>query len=218
MWNSETRQIIGAYRIGPTDTILERYGKGGFYTNTLFAFENRFLAELGDGLELGRSFVRVECQKSYMPLLLLWKGIAAYVARNPRYKTLFGPVSISNNYQPESRQLMINFFRRKTGVENRALLVKARSPFRVRQLHQGNWEVEDLSAMVADIETDQKEIPVLLRQYLKMGGELLGFNLDRNFSDSLDAFIVVDLTRTDPKMLSRYMGAENSARFLEYHR
>ena len=218
LWNSETRQIIGAYRIGPTDTILERYGKGGFYTNTLFAFENRFLAELGDGLELGRSFVRVECQKSYMPLLLLWKGIAAYVARNPRYKTLFGPVSISNNYQPESRQLMINFFRRKTGVENRALLVKARSPFRVRQLHQGNWEVEDLSAMVADIETDQKEIPVLLRQYLKMGGELLGFNLDRNFSDSLDAFIVVDLTRTDPKMLSRYMGAENSARFLEYHR
>ena len=72
--------------------------------------------------------------------------------------------------------------------------------------------------MVADIETDQKGIPVLLRQYLKMGGELLGFNADRNFSDSLDGLIVVDLTRTDPKMLSRYLGVEGSARFLEYHR
>lgn len=59
---------------------------------------------------------------------------------------------------------------------------------------------------------------MLLRQYLKMGGELLGFTVDRNFSDSLDGLIVVDPTRTDPKMLTRYMGAESSVQFLEYHR
>ena len=218
LWNSQTRQIIGAYRIGPTDTIMERYGKSGLYTSTLFAFENRFLEELGDALELGRSFIRVEYQKSYAPLLLLWKGIGGYVARNPRYRILFGPVSISNDYQPVSRQLMVHFFRRQGGVEDRARLVKARSPFRMRFFQHGNWDIEDLSAMVADIETDQKGIPVLLRQYLKMGGELLAFNVDRSFSDSLDGLIVVDLTRTDPKMLVRYMGTDNSARFLEYHR
>ena len=218
LWNGRTRQIVGAYRIGPTDTIMERYGKGGLYTSTLFAFENRFLDELGDALELGRSFVRVDYQKSYTPLLLLWKGIGGYVARNPRYKILFGPVSISNDYQPVSRQLIVHFFRRHGGVEDRERLVKARSPFHVRPFYAGNWDIEDLSAMVADIETDRKGIPVLLRQYLKMGGELLGFNLDRNFSDSLDGLIVVDLRRTDPKMLTRYLGAEGSARFLDYHR
>lgn len=221
LWNSRTRQIVGAYRIGQTDAIMERYGKSGLYTSTLFAFENRFLDELGEALELGRSFVRVEYQKSYTPLLLLWKGIGGYVARNPRYKILFGPVSISNDYQPVSRQLMVNFFRQRIGVEDRTRLVKARSPFRTRPFERWNarqWDIEDLSAMVADIETDQKGIPVLLRQYLKMGGELLGFNVDRNFSDSLDGLIVVDLTRTDPKMLNRYLGVEGSARFLEYHR
>lgn len=214
LWNNQTREIAGAYRIGPTDTILERYGKNGLYTSTLFAFADRFLHDLGDALELGRSFVRVEYQKSYTPLLLLWKGIGAYVARNPRYKILFGPVSISNDYQPVSRQLMVNFFRR----DDRAPLVKARSPFRAPATSRGNWDVEDLSAMVADIESDQKGIPVLLRHYLKMGGELLGFNVDRNFSDSLDGLIVVDLTRTDKKMLNRYLGVESSTRFLEYHR
>lgn len=220
LWNSRTRQIVGAYRVGETDAVMERYGKSGVDTSTLFAFENRFLDELGEALELGRSLVSVEYQ-SYTPLLLLWKGIGAYVARNPRYKILFGPVSISNDYQPISRQLMVNFFRQRNGVEDRTHLVKARSPFRTRHFEQWNarqWDIEDLSAMVADIETDQKGIPVLLRQYLKMGSELLGFNVDRNFSDSLDGLIVVDLTRADPKMLSRYLGVEGSARFLEYHR
>lgn len=152
LWNSRTRQIVGAYSIGPTDTIMERYGKSGLYTSTLFAFENRFLDELGDALELGRSFVRVEYQKSYT--LLLWKGIGGYVARNPRYKILFGPVSISNDYQPVSRQLMVNFFRQQSGVEDRTRLVRARSPFRTRPFERWNaqqWDIEDLSAMVADI-------------------------------------------------------------------
>ena len=216
LWNHETREIIGAYRIGPTDTILRRYGKSGLYTSTLFTFGDKFLQDMGDALELGRSFVRVEYQKNFTPLLLLWKGIGGYVARNPRYKILFGPVSISNDYQPLSRQLMVNFFRRHSS-DDRARLVKARSPFRMRPIKDGNWDIEDLSAMVADIETDQKGIPVLLRQYLKMGGQLLGFNVDRDFSDSLDGLIVVDLTRTDPKMLVRYMGANGSAQFLDYH-
>jgi hypothetical protein len=226
IWNTASRQIVGAYRVGPTDTIIERYGKTGLYTNTLFAYENRFLEEIGPALELGRSFVRIECQKSYTPLLLLWKGIGAYVARNPRYKILFGPVSISNDYQPVSRQLMVTFFRKQGGVEDLTRLVRARSPFRKRPFQKwdaesgsmGLWDIEDLSAMVADIESDQKGIPVLLRQYLKLGGQLLSFNIDRNFADALDGLIMVDLTRTDPKMLTRYLGSEGSAKFQEYHR
>jgi putative hemolysin len=225
IWNSDTRQIVGAYRVGPTDTIIERYGKTGLYTSSLFAFDDRFLEAIGTALELGRSFVRAEYQKSYTPLLLLWKGIGAYVARNPRYKVLFGPVSISNDYRAVSRHLMVTFFRQQSGMEDLTRLVKARSPLRnpVKQWgaglgSMGLCDIEDLSALVADVEIDQKGIPVLLRQYLKLGGQLVSFNVDRNFSDALDGLIVVNLTRTDPKMLVRYLGAEGSANFLEYHR
>ena len=38
---------------------------------------------------------------------------------------------------------------------------------------------------------------------------------ERNFSGSLDGLIAVDLTRTDPKMPNRYLGAESAARLLE---
>jgi hypothetical protein len=60
---------------------------------------------MGPSLELGRSFIRREYQKQFAPLLLLWKGISAYVCRRPEYSTLIGAVSVSNQYSPASREV-----------------------------------------------------------------------------------------------------------------
>ena len=46
---------------------------------------------------------------------------------------------------------------------------------------------------------------------------MLAFNVDRNFSDTLDGLVFVDLRRTDPPSLQRYMGREGFERFREYH-
>ena len=51
---------------------------------------------------------------------------------------------------------------------------------------------------------------------LKIGGELLAFNVDKNFSDVLDGLVLVDLRKTDPARLETYMGKEGVGRFLEY--
>ena len=68
----------------------------------------------------------VEYQRGFQPLLLLWKGIGEYVARNPRYRVLFGPVSISNQYQPLSRRLIVSF------LERHALQAEFKSPGHLR--------------------------------------------------------------------------------------
>jgi hypothetical protein len=60
-------------------------------------------------------------------------------------------------------------------------------------------------------------LPILLRQYAKIGGKLLGFNVDRKFSNVLDGLMVVDLRKTEPAMLERYMGREAAARFRLKH-
>ena len=70
---------------------------------------------------------------------------------------------------------------------------------------------------IAEIEGDGKGVPVLLRQYLKIGGELLAFNVDKNFSDVLDGLVLVDLRKTDAARLETYMGKEGVARFMEHH-
>jgi tryptophan synthase alpha subunit len=78
-------------------------------------------------------------------------------------------------------------------------------------------DLEDVSSSVAEIERDGKGVPVLLRQYLKIGGELLAFNVDKDFSDVLDGLILVDLRKTDAFRLETYMGKSGLASFLNHH-
>jgi hypothetical protein len=72
-------------------------------------------------------------------------------------------------------------------------------------------------SVIADVEFKQRDVPVLLRHYLNLGGQILAFNIDRNFGRVMDGLIVVDLTQTDRKTLERYMGLEGAAAFLAYH-
>jgi putative hemolysin len=222
LWDRNAREIAGAYRIGRADDLLALQGIPGLYTSTLFSFDPSFFERLGPALELGRSFVRPEYQKSYGPLLLLWKGIGSYLVRNPRYTTLFGPVSISNDYRPLSRQLIAQFLEARRSRPDLAGLVRPLRPFRIRRdgrldraaLKAALSGEEQVSDLVADIERDGKGLPVLLRQYFKLGGSIAGLNVDPSFGNALDGLIIVDLLGTDRKVLERYLGKEGAATFL----
>ena len=224
LWNTETSEVVAAYRLGQTDRILARHGKHGLYTHTLFNIRRRLLRQISPALEMGRSFVRPEYQRQFLPLMLLWRGIGEYVARNPKYRNLFGPVSINSSYRGESQRLMMDFLRQNS-MDERSRQVRAKTPpqarripgFDAKSMSTVVRDLGELSGLIADIEDDRKEIPVLLRQYLKLGGVLLGFNVDPDFSDVLDGLILVDLSKTDPKLLQRYMGKEGARSFLSFH-
>jgi putative hemolysin len=224
VWNHQKKELVGAYRIGPTAEILPRHGKKGLYTYTLFNYRSRLLDRIGPALELGRTFVRESYQRNYSPLLLLWKGIGQYVALHPYYRSLFGAVSISNDYRHFSRQLMAAFLRVNNFSADLSKMIRPRRPLgknRVislikekEDLHQN--DLNEISSWVSEIEEDGKGVPILLKQYLKLGGKVLCFNVDQEFGDALDGLMVVDLTRTDPKVLRRYMGTEGFRGFADY--
>jgi len=212
VWNQLKGEVVGAYRVRSTEA-----GVPGLYTATLFRYGETFLERLGPALELGRSFIRQEYQRDFAPLLLLWKGIGKLVSRNPQYRTLFGPVSISSDYQSASRQIMAGFLKRIAWFDDLALLVASRQPF-VPRLQSLAFDVDELSAAISDIEAKPAGIPVLLRQYLKLGGKLLGFNVDAQFSNVVDGLIVVDLVKAEKKLLERYLGKAEAEAFLRFHR
>jgi len=219
LWNQEKSEVVGAYRLAPTDTVTARYGVEGLYTSTLFHFKREFLARIEPALELGRSFVRPEYQKSFLPLLLLWKGIGHYVAQHPWYRILFGPVSISNAYTSASRALMVSFLRAQCSDPALAQCVRPKTKFKAGSPETClARDIEELSEAVADLEPDNKGVPVLLRQYLNVGGQILDFNVDGDFSDVLDALIVVDLLKTSERLLERYLGKEGASTFRKFHR
>jgi len=224
LWNVKDQELAGAYRFAGTDEIISEYGAAGLYTAGQFRIKDTFWNRLGPALELGRSFVRPRYQKSYQPLLLMWKGLAEYVSRNPRYRVLFGCVSISGDYSVLARELMMQFLKRHSFDAGLARLVKPTRPPRERQLARLDICVPDtvfrdpgdLNDLVAELEQG-RGIPVLLRQYLKLGGRIAAFNLDPDFGDCLDGLICVDLALTEERTLARFMGQENARRFLARH-
>jgi putative hemolysin len=219
VWNRERDEVCGAYRLGGTDMTSD------LYTRTLFRFRAGLLEQLHPALELGRSFVRPEYQKSYQALLLLWKGIGRYVARHLQYRVLFGPVSISQDYSRASRSLMVSYLESSCDRRELAEGVEPRRQFRAPRF--GSWDagllgphlrsLNELSEVVADLEADGKGVPVLLRQYLQLGGTVLAFNVDRAFSDVVDGLMVVDLARLAPPVLEKYLGKEGATGFRERH-
>lgn len=217
VWNTEASELVGAYRLGLADEILHSFGRRGLYTYSLFRYGRRLLDEINPAIELGRSFVRAEYQKSYTPLLLLWKGIGRFVAMHPRYRVLFGPVSISGDYETISQQILVEFLRANSMLPELARHVRPRRPFRGTDARvTPPPDLDEVAEIVASIEKDGKGVPVLLRQYLKLGGRVLGFNVDPQFNDALDGLIMVDLDETDPRVLAKYMGRSEAERFIAF--
>jgi putative hemolysin len=225
VWRPAERRIVSAYRLGQVDVLRQQGGPGALYTSTLFRYEPPFLDHVADALEVGRSFVCQDYQRSYMPLMLLWKGIGAFVVRHPRYRKLFGPVSISAAYEKASRELMLDHLRRHEFLPEFAEHVAPRRPVRGGNVERFGlrWtpamldDLGDVSAMVAEMESDQKGVPVLIREYLKLGGKLVGFNVDRSFHGVVDGLVVVDLLETPSRILARYLGKDGERMFRDYH-
>ena len=223
VWDRERHVVIGGYRLGEAERILNHYGSRGLYVRSLFKLAPQLKDDMRNAIEVGRSFVRPEHQRNYSSLLLLWKGIAGYVARHPQYPVLFGPVSISNDYHPVSQQLIVRFLQRNSMELERASLVKPKRPFRTggkRDGRRADLDVSDMriiASLLSIVEDDDVGVPVLLRQYLKLNGRILGFNVDPDFNHSIDCLLWVDLRRTDPQLLRKYMGSDGLARFLAHH-
>jgi putative hemolysin len=223
VWSRENREVIGAYRLGLTDSILRARGLDGLYTSTLFAFKPRLFEAMGPAIETGRSFIRSEYQRSYAGLMLLWKGIGQFVLRHPAHATLFGPVSISADYRSASQRLIVSFLEQNKYAHEWSRWVRPRTSTRPGRVDgyalspDQLRDLDDVSSFIAEIEADHKGVPILLKQYLKLGGRLLGFNVDPEFANVLDVLIMVDLRRTERKILGRYMGREGAARFLSGH-
>jgi putative hemolysin len=225
VWDRAQRMLVGAYRLGLTDELRGRRATDELYTSTLFRVRPQLLDQLGPAIELGRSFVRSDYQKNYSSLLLLWRGIGHFIVRYPRYRRLFGAVSISNSYHCVTRDILMTFLEScGRASELRALIKPKNPPRRLRSMHHEQWliarvvrDIRDVDELVRDIEADHKSIPVLLRQYLKLNARLLGFNVDPDFGGVLDGLMLVDLTEVDPAILTRHMGRAGMQRFMAYH-
>ena len=202
IWDTKEARIVGGYRLGYGNEIFARYGMRGFYISSLFKIKEGFFPILSQALELGRSYIVEDYQRKPLPLFLLWKGILAVLIQQPQFRYILGPVSISRKYSDLSRGLMVSFLKKHYFNDALAAHLKPRKPFRVKPkkahdlseiVDKMGSDLTDLDKYIEGVETKGARIPVLLRQYLRQNARFIGFNLDPNFSDCLDGFMILDM-------------------------
>lgn len=220
LWNRETSEVVGGYRAGVVRTVTEGVGIDGLYTSTLFDYSPAILSELGDAVELGRSFVRIEYQRQPLPLSLLWKAIGVFMIANG-HRRMFGPVSISNDYTSMSKELIMQFLERHRLAAPFARLVKPKHPpersaiacWTERESAKATADLTHVERLIEEIERGERAVPVLLRQYLRLNARLLAFNVDPDFGDVLDALMMIDIAQIDERIVRHYAGDEAVAAF-----
>ena len=214
MWDPAKKQLAGAYRMGRTDDIVTSRGSMGIYNSEFFTLGNQFVNYVKNGLEMGRAFITAPYQKHPASLDTLWMGIGRFVLKYPQYRYLYGTVSVSSDYTVRSRILIHEYLKCHCLDKELALHVAGKTPPAGMDLLSEDAELlptalEDLrllSAMVSDAEPDGRSIPVLLRQYLRLGGRMVSFNVDREFGDTLDCLVLVDLYQAPERLMARYCG------------
>lgn len=209
IWDNEENKIVGAYRIGKGKEILNQYGVKGFYINSLFKIRKEFSPVLSDSLELGRSFITPEYQRKPLPLFLLWKGILYFLLKNAEYRYLIGPVSISNDMSKFSKTLIVDFVKNYVYNNELARFITPRKDFVVRPdkvvdreiiIDNSERDINKLERMLRDIEPGYR-LPVLLKKYIELNANIIGFNIDPKFNDCLDGLIILDLYDVPPDFL-----------------
>lgn len=226
IWDEEKSKIVGGYRIGKGKEVMEQFGVSGFYINKLFKIRSRFHPVLRQSLELGRSFIVKDYQRRALPLFLLWKGILLFLMKNPDYRYLIGPVSISNRFSELSKSFMIEFIRTHYFNHFFSTLIKPRKSYHVAY---GDLEFDllekvtsnnlnKLDRFIQEIEPDQSRLPVLLKKYLQLNARVIGFNLDPKFSNALDGLILLDLYEVPAEVINSLAKDLHNDAFLERYR
>ncbi len=218
LWDENAAALIGAYRIGFSDTIAAEQGRNALYLQPMFRFPARFYQKIGPAMELSRSFIVPSRQRDGRALATLWRGLAA-AAQSRNCRTCYGCVTISNAYHPASRAILVDFLDRWYGdSHDLRKLVHPRNPFRPETRYHRLWtealageKIDDLRPIIENIENHHRSIPPLIRYYCALGARYLAFHVEPSFNNALYCLLRVDIAQLDRRYKSRF-GVDRSAK------
>ena len=170
---------------------------------------------LEHSIELGRSFVQPKYWGS-RALDYLWYGIGAYLSKNPDIKYLFGPLSLSASYSKMSKDTLLYFFNKNfKDTEN---IIDAKIPYNFTtdkvlmkalsyEFNSPEYK-ENFKNLKKSLSILNATVPTLYKQYSdlceKGGIRFCAYNIDPDFSNCIDSFILVEIDKIKDSHKKRY--------------
>ena len=219
LWDEENLEVVGAYRIAECKEIIKEQSKDALYITTLFNLSDGFDKYLDNAIELGRSFVQPKYWGS-RALDYLWQGIGAYLSKNPDIRYLYGPVSLSATYSKAAKDTILHFFDKNFPDTDK--LVEAKLPYNFlsdKDLNEAlRYEFnlptykENFKNLKQSLSIMDTSVPVLYKQYSDLcedgGIKFCAYNIDPDFSNCVDSFILVDINKIKNTHKKRYFTQE----------
>lgn len=225
LWDNDTQQIAGAYRMGLGSQIYAAYGINGFYLQDLFRFEPELFDMMRKSIEMGRAFIIKEYQQRPMPLFLLWKGIVHTTLRYPEHRYLIGGVSISNKFSEFSKGLMIEFMKSNYYDPYVAQYIKPKKEYKVKLkdadkdfiFDETEADLNKFDKIIDEVEPGSLRLPVLIKKYIKQNAKVVAFNVDPLFNNAVDGLMyirIADLPESTVKPVMEEFQAELEKKYL----
>ncbi len=215
LWDPTQLELVGAYRLACAKEIIEKHGREGLYTDSLFSYTQAMKPYLEQGIELGRSFVQPKYwgRKS---LDYLWYGIGAFIKNYPQYRYLFGAVSVSNALPEQAKAMLVHYYQHYYKSEQHLATPNNEFKLSEQQLTQcetvfsGNDVKEDFVELKHVLANMGAQVPTLFKQYTELckpgGVKFLSFSIDPDFNNCIDGLVLVDLQNVKENKAKRYLG------------
>lgn len=214
LWGPMQLELVGAYRLACAQQIIQKHGREGLYTDSLFSYTDAMTPYLHQGIELGRSFVQPKYwgRKS---LDYLWYGIGAFIKNYPQYRYLFGAVSVSNALPEQAKAMLVYYYQHyyKSSIElatpNNELKLTEQQLTQCNILFNGNDVREDFVELKHVLANMGAQAPTLFKQYTELcnpgGVQFLSFSIDPDFNNCIDGLVLVDLKSVKENKAKRYL-------------
>ncbi len=183
-------RVVGTYRLLRQEVADRHFG---FYTAGEFAIEP--LVEANPGLrflELGRSCV-LKPYRNKRTVELLWHGIWTYVLHH-RIDVMIGCASLPGT-DPDRLALPLSFLHHHAA---------AREPWRVRALEARYVPMNRLSTDASDAKAALRELPPLIRGYLRLGARFGdGAVIDHAFGTT-DVLVILPVAAINRRYIDHF--------------
>ncbi len=223
LWDSGRKRIAGSYRYLIPSRIEGGVELSDLVSASIFNFRRPFVEMLPHALELGRAAIGHDYQRSYAPLMLMWRGVMDILRRDKSIKFLIGPVTISQSFSPLSRHVLKRFIEQKMSNPDLAHAAVPHREFNTRIPPQvdvqdlvGNCEtIADISCVIEALEHGERKLPVLYRQYSNIGLKYVATGEWPELDHAMASLAVLDLSQARRDFIARYLGKENVESFFE---
>ena len=214
LWDSSQLELVGAYRLACAQEIINKHGRKGLYTDSLFSYSDEMAPYFEAGIELGRSFVQPKYwgRKS---LDYLWYGIGAFVKNYPQYRYLYGAVSVSNALPEQAKALLVHYYQHYYGTKetiatpNNEFKLTEQQFKQCQNLFCGDDVKEDFVELKHILANIGAQVPTLFKQYTELcepgGVQFLSFSVDPDFNNCIDGLVLVDLEKVKEGKAKRYL-------------